>query len=387
MTTRESDRLKEVIGTVANRARKQKGRGLGEQNTKASLIDPILEALGWDIREPDEVHREYKPTSRDSPVDYALKLIRKPRLFVEAKGLDENLSDRKWISQVLGYATVAGVEWCVLTDGDEYRIYNATAALDADDKLFCSLRLSESDPAHAVETLNLISRGNMEENILDVLWIAHFVDRQVREALRGILETPNKRLVRLIRSIAPKLSPKEIVESIRRLEIRIGPSPALPELAAGSGARSIVGDGKPSDDRSAAAKRAWETRRSGSSAGPKSAKSKTEVGKRKKTRTPIPATLAEIIDAGFLNPPLRLFRKYKGTVLEAKLLSNGTVEFQGTAYPSCSTAAELARGTITGRRMNTNGWGFWQYTERDGKTFTLTDARARYILAHATKAK
>ncbi len=139
MTSQNTDNLEAVIKTVVAKIKRFKGQGFGEQNTKANLIDPILQALGWDIHDADEVHREFKPTSRDSPVDYALKIIRKPRLFVEAKGLDENLSDRKWIAQVLGYATVAGVEWCVLADGDEYRFYKANAPLDADDKLFFKL--------------------------------------------------------------------------------------------------------------------------------------------------------------------------------------------------------------------------------------------------------
>lgn len=133
MSTEERSRLQETIALVVARVRRFQDRTLGEQNTKASLIEPVLEALGWDIRDPDEVHREFKPTPKDCPVDYALKLLRKPRLFVEAKGLGETLSDRKWIAQVLGYATVAGVEWCVLTDGDEYRFYNATAAVDAEE--------------------------------------------------------------------------------------------------------------------------------------------------------------------------------------------------------------------------------------------------------------
>lgn len=32
-------------------------RRVGEQTTKASLIEPIIDALGWDIYDPDEVHR------------------------------------------------------------------------------------------------------------------------------------------------------------------------------------------------------------------------------------------------------------------------------------------------------------------------------------------
>jgi hypothetical protein len=114
-------RLHEAIRDAVGKIRRFQDRKLGEQNTKASLIEPLLEALGWDVRDPDEVYREFKPTARDNPVDYALTILRKPRLFVEAKGLGETIADRKWIAQVLGYATVAGVEWCVLTDGDEYR--------------------------------------------------------------------------------------------------------------------------------------------------------------------------------------------------------------------------------------------------------------------------
>jgi len=188
MTEHDRTRLREVIRDVAAKVRRYQERGLGEQNTKASLIDPILEALGWDIRDPDEVHREFKPTSKDSPVDYALKLIRKPRLFIEAKGLGEVLSDRKWVAQILGYAVMAGVEWCVLTDGDEYRFYNATVAVDAEEKMFFNIRLSEAKEAEAAKSLDLISRSNMEENLLDVLWAAHFVDRRVKGRPTGDAE-------------------------------------------------------------------------------------------------------------------------------------------------------------------------------------------------------
>lgn len=39
-----------------------------------------------------------------------------PKLFVEAKALGHSLDDHKWESQVLWYATVAGVQWVVLTN-------------------------------------------------------------------------------------------------------------------------------------------------------------------------------------------------------------------------------------------------------------------------------
>jgi hypothetical protein len=221
MTDQQVTRLQSAIREVVEKIRRFQSRNLGEQNTKASLIEPILEALGWDTRDPDEVHREFKPTTQDKPVDYCLTFLRKPRLLVEAKGLGETLSDRKWIGQILGYAAVAGVEWCVLTDGDEYRFYNATVALDADDKLFYRVKLSEDDEVRAAGDLSLISRSNMEGNKLGDYWISHYVDRRVKHALQEMFETREKGIIRLIRRKESKLTPKEIVESLRRLDVRI----------------------------------------------------------------------------------------------------------------------------------------------------------------------
>ena len=141
--------LRELLGALVPRILKDRDRRIGEQNTKAALIEPLLEVLGWDIRDWDEVHREYRSKSVDSPVDYALKIMRTPRLFLEAKGLDEDLADRKWVAQVLGYATVAGVEWCVLTDGDEWRFYNSTAAVGSGRRPGCpGLDVRQRDHRH-----------------------------------------------------------------------------------------------------------------------------------------------------------------------------------------------------------------------------------------------
>jgi hypothetical protein len=173
MSDQQTAKLQDAIRQRTALIQRFQDRGLGEENTKASLIEPILEALGWAIRDPDEVHREFRSDPRDNPVDYSLALLRKPRLLVESKGLGEDLTERKWIGQILGYATVAGVEWCVLTDGDEYRIYNAAAgSLDAEEKLFCQIKLSSTPPETAARTLRLLSRGNMEDNLIDALWKA-----------------------------------------------------------------------------------------------------------------------------------------------------------------------------------------------------------------------
>ena len=357
MNEKEKTQLEETVKKTVlliQRFRVREG-DLGEQNTKASLIDPVLDALGWDIRDPDEVHREYKPTSKDSPVDYALKLLRNPRLFVEAKGLGETLSDRKWIAQVLGYAIVAGVEWCVLTDGDEYRIYNATAAVDAEEKLLCKIKLSEALPDESVKILGLISKTNLEGRTLDDQWNSQFIDRRVKQTIQTMISTSDKGLVRLIRRRVAKLTAKEIVKSLRRLDVQIE-SPAT------------ITENVPS--------------RKAKSENTSSQRPEKETGKQNKPqkgKVKYGAALQDVIGASVLSAPCPLFRKYKGKMMDATLRLDGKVEFEGVVYDTCSSAAEFARSTVTGRKMNTNGWSFWQFTDNDGKKKTLFDARQRFL--------
>jgi Restriction Enzyme Adenine Methylase Associated len=240
-----------------------------------------------------------------------------------------------------------------LTDGNEYRFYNAPALVDAEEKLFCQIRLTDTAEEDVANTLNLISRSNLEENILDVLWTAHFVDRRVKDTLRRMLDSKDRGLVRLIRRRVPKLTPKEILQSLGRLDVQIE-----------SASAPLATPAKPPEPGLPA-----ETRKKLQEAGRKAAVAR---------RLWSDVALSDLIAAGLLAAPMRLFRKYKGQTIEAKLLPDGKVEFGGKQYDSCSTAAEIARGTVTGRRMHTNGWIFWQWTDKDGNKRTLFDARKRF---------
>jgi predicted type IV restriction endonuclease len=73
-----------AIESVRKRIRQIRDRNeaIGEQNTKAALIDPLLSALGWDLQEIDEVRREYRRKPQDNPVDFALFLNRMECLLI-----------------------------------------------------------------------------------------------------------------------------------------------------------------------------------------------------------------------------------------------------------------------------------------------------------------
>lgn len=211
------DSLSEAVKTVQKKIDRYKGKSVGETNTKTALIDPILRALGWGVGDLEEVQQEYKMHRRDNPVDYALMLMNTPCLFVEAKALEHDLDDRKWANQIMNYANNAGVEWAVITNGDEYRIYNALAKVPIEGKLLRKVRITDESGA-AEETLSLLSKERLKGNVLKDLWDAHFVDGKMKPALEGLFSAdPDPSFVKLIKTRVQDLSTKDIEASLRRV--------------------------------------------------------------------------------------------------------------------------------------------------------------------------
>ena len=58
-----------VLASVRDRIARYRGQGIGEENTKTVLIEPVLRALGWDVEDLDEVRHEYRRKAGDNPVD------------------------------------------------------------------------------------------------------------------------------------------------------------------------------------------------------------------------------------------------------------------------------------------------------------------------------
>jgi hypothetical protein len=49
----------QALSEVAERIARYRGSRIGEQNTKAALIVPVLRSLGWNVEDLDEVQLEY----------------------------------------------------------------------------------------------------------------------------------------------------------------------------------------------------------------------------------------------------------------------------------------------------------------------------------------
>ena len=103
--------------------------GADETRTRNVLINPLLEALGWDPANPELVTTEYRLRFGYRPpprADYALHpqgQQGKPIAFIEAKRMATQLS-AEHRDQVFAYAASRkSVKYAVLTNGDQWEIH------------------------------------------------------------------------------------------------------------------------------------------------------------------------------------------------------------------------------------------------------------------------
>jgi hypothetical protein len=315
----------------------------------------------------------------DNPVDYAFLVDGLPRLFVEAKGLGENLDDARWANQTISYATAAGVEWVALTNGSQWRIYNAHAPVPIEDKLFRSVRLHD-DPDVAFEVLSLLSRDAIADNRIEALWEAFFVDRQVQGALTALFAGSASELVDLLVPKLRRLNSSDVRASLNRLR-------ATFEF--------------PSAD---AAEDPWEARRARqastvSAVVPTSSTSLPRVAPQGPP-APVRSTsrvspeerrlkLVDVIAGGRIRVGQKLVATYQGCGHTAELLEDGRIRYRDKVYNSPSAAGEAVKIELLGPGvpqsvLATDGLVAWQSTDATtGETVTLRELRRRTALDQA----
>ena len=202
---------------------KYRKSGLKEYPTRIIFVDPLLQALGWDVRNPYEVELEYL-TIDGKFVDYATKINRKPVLFIEAKQLNDPLTDVKSITQVVSYASNAGVEWCILTNGITYKVYRSTEKAKAPDKLLFEVSLDPKETEgmtiqQVAEQFTRFSRDAMAKGLLDEIGEQIFITGKVRKALDKLFIDPPNTLIKLIRSAIgdDTIRPMQVKKALKRL--------------------------------------------------------------------------------------------------------------------------------------------------------------------------
>ena len=94
------------------------GQG-AEQATREMAVNPVIDALGWDTFNPEEVDREYSVVG--GRVDYCLRRPDRPLVLIEVKRAGTDLDDHE--EQLLRYAFAEGVPLAALSNGLVWWLY------------------------------------------------------------------------------------------------------------------------------------------------------------------------------------------------------------------------------------------------------------------------
>lgn len=146
----------------------------------------------------------------------------RPVIYIEAKAINESLSDERFIAQAVNYANNDGVLWCLLTNGMDYRLYKSDEKGTISDKLMFKFSLKKimdnPDTINEIlEELKLLSIENVKDKLPEKAKVV-FIDSKVKKVLNNLKRNPSKRFVNIIRDeLNKEYTTKEIKDSIPRI--------------------------------------------------------------------------------------------------------------------------------------------------------------------------
>ncbi len=189
------DRLK----TISQQIEKLRSSIQTEEATKTAFIMPFIQALGYDVFNPMEVHPEYTadlPELKGEKVDYAIFADDKPIVLIECKHCQENLDNPKHRSQLHRYFHVTETKIGVLTNGILYRFYTDTDKDNVmDDKPFFEFDILNLDES-SVGELKRFSKSNFNHDELGDVAKNLLYTKEIKRVIADELTNPSPELVK-----------------------------------------------------------------------------------------------------------------------------------------------------------------------------------------------
>jgi predicted type IV restriction endonuclease len=191
LDTTETDALQEKIDAIHLLLTKalSSGMKINEAQTEMWVINPLLEALGYNML---EIHKQSHDANTNQFPDYTLLPHESCRWFLEVKGLDVPLQDKE-AAQAVNYAANKGADWAVLTNGRKWLFYKAHLPKPLPEKLVFQIQDLFGEP-QAANTLQLLSRASVTANGLTEAWLTRQVNKIVERELKTAYSATRKTL-------------------------------------------------------------------------------------------------------------------------------------------------------------------------------------------------
>jgi len=206
------------VKDLAQRSKHASEHALTEEATKTAVVLPLIQALGFDVFNLNEVTPEFVAdvgTKKGEKIDFALKIDGKTAILIEVKPISLPLGSAQY-SQLFRYFAVADARLAILTNGREIWFFSDTDEKNKmDKKPFFVFDLQSFDDSQVKDLARFQKVSYNIEEILETASNLKFV-KSAAEFLRAQLASPSDEFVRLIaRQIVDGSITKSVLEQIR----------------------------------------------------------------------------------------------------------------------------------------------------------------------------
>lgn len=175
------DALLQLCSTFRDNIERYKSSAYDEANTRVDFIDKFFELLGWDVRNLAGYSEDYRDVVREDRVtiegkpkapDYSFRIGGARKFFVEAKKPAVRLKDEPDPAfQVRRYSYTAKLPLAILTDFEEFAVYDTRIKPNKDDKasvarvFYCTFEEYPKHWSFLMETFSkeAICRGSFDQ--------------------------------------------------------------------------------------------------------------------------------------------------------------------------------------------------------------------------------
>lgn len=213
------EEFKQQIKNLATRIQRVKESIHTEEATKTSLIMPMLQILGYDIFNPEELVPEFVADvgiKRGEKIDYAIMRENDPVILIEAKSVNETLI--KHDSQLFRYFGTTKAKFAILTNGIEYKFFTDLEEQNKmDQKPFFTINMLALKDN---EILELAKFRKQDFDVVNVLPTASELKYtgEIKQYLSQQWEDPSEEFVKvIINEIYSGVKTKKVVENFRDL--------------------------------------------------------------------------------------------------------------------------------------------------------------------------
>lgn len=188
-----------------------------EEATKTSLIMPLIQALGYDVFNPEEFVPEFIADvgiKKGEKIDYAIMDSGNPVILIEAKCVHEELS--KHDSQLFRYFGTTKAKFAILTNGIEYKFYTDLEERNRMDmKPFFIFNLLEFRDNDIYEVAKFRKNVFNVENVLTTASELKYTS-EIKHFLTEQWEEPNDEFIKFVLSdVYQGIKTKRVIDNFR----------------------------------------------------------------------------------------------------------------------------------------------------------------------------